>query len=354
MARTPAARHRRGRRLTPWRWLPFVALTAVVVGAAVIEPKAPTLAPAQVDATLDPTRVPWVRVAPMPSPPCGTAPAVPPWAPTAWPSSPSCWPTTPPRARRQTSPCSAGPASGLPSHRGAGERAGPGGIRARGRPMGGACLRPQAPGGRVAVDREAPDRWASMRGPAPPRPARSGSSHREPPCAGHSSTCRCSTPSPTPPALTSPSPPTRASARRGPTAACPSPGAPCSSSRWGRPSPTGRPSPPLSRRAPDGSWSTGIQTYDGSGDRLEGTAKDAESTARRPRGWSPPWPPPCRPRGGCSPARVSPGIRTQIAGFDPYGQGGGGRREPGLPGRPGQRHARAGAAHAAPARTDGR
>lgn len=60
MARTPAARRRRGRRLTPRRWLPFLALTALVVGAAVIEPKAPTLAPAQVDATLDVTRVPLV------------------------------------------------------------------------------------------------------------------------------------------------------------------------------------------------------------------------------------------------------------------------------------------------------
>lgn len=36
MARQPAARHRRGRRFTPRRWLPFAALTAIVVGAVMV------------------------------------------------------------------------------------------------------------------------------------------------------------------------------------------------------------------------------------------------------------------------------------------------------------------------------
>lgn len=60
MARTPAARRRRRRRFTPRRWLPFVALSALVVGAAVIEPKAPTLTPAQIDPSLDLSRLPMV------------------------------------------------------------------------------------------------------------------------------------------------------------------------------------------------------------------------------------------------------------------------------------------------------
>ena len=59
MARTPAARHRRHRRFTPRRWLPFVALVALVVGAVMVssEEPAPTKAP---DATAALDRMPAV------------------------------------------------------------------------------------------------------------------------------------------------------------------------------------------------------------------------------------------------------------------------------------------------------
>lgn len=60
MARTPAARRRRRRGLTPRRWLPFVALSALVAGATIIEPGAPTVAPERVDASLDAERLPRV------------------------------------------------------------------------------------------------------------------------------------------------------------------------------------------------------------------------------------------------------------------------------------------------------
>jgi hypothetical protein len=61
--RTPAARRRRRRRFTPRRWLPFVALSALVAGATVIEPGTPTVAPEQVDASLDAERLPQVTQA---------------------------------------------------------------------------------------------------------------------------------------------------------------------------------------------------------------------------------------------------------------------------------------------------
>jgi hypothetical protein len=63
MARTKAARHRRRRRFTPRRWLPFVALSALVAGATVIEPGTPSLAPERVDASLDVARLPSVAAA---------------------------------------------------------------------------------------------------------------------------------------------------------------------------------------------------------------------------------------------------------------------------------------------------
>jgi hypothetical protein len=60
MARSPAARHRRRRRFTPRRWLPFVALSALVAGATVIEPGTPSVAPERVDASLDASLLPKV------------------------------------------------------------------------------------------------------------------------------------------------------------------------------------------------------------------------------------------------------------------------------------------------------
>lgn len=63
MARSPQARHRRRRRFTPRRWLPFLALSALVVVAAVIEPQTPSLTTGQADPTLDLTRLPTVTAA---------------------------------------------------------------------------------------------------------------------------------------------------------------------------------------------------------------------------------------------------------------------------------------------------
>ena len=63
MARTPAARHRRRRRFTPRRWLPFVLLSALVVGATVIEPDSPSVTPEQLDPSLDLTIIPTVAAA---------------------------------------------------------------------------------------------------------------------------------------------------------------------------------------------------------------------------------------------------------------------------------------------------
>lgn len=54
------ARRRRRRRLTPRRWLPFLALTALVVGALVLDTDEPMVAPEQLDATLDVTALPTV------------------------------------------------------------------------------------------------------------------------------------------------------------------------------------------------------------------------------------------------------------------------------------------------------
>jgi len=58
---TPAtARRRRRRRLTPRRWLPFLALSALVVGATVLEPELSTVDPAQLDSSLDRSTLPAV------------------------------------------------------------------------------------------------------------------------------------------------------------------------------------------------------------------------------------------------------------------------------------------------------
>ena len=59
-AARPAARHRRGRRLTPRRWLPFAALLALVVGAVMVSSEEPPAPPAPVASVLDTTRMPSV------------------------------------------------------------------------------------------------------------------------------------------------------------------------------------------------------------------------------------------------------------------------------------------------------
>lgn len=59
-AARPAARRRRGRRLTPRRWLPFAALLALVVGAVMVSSEEPPTPPAPVASVLDPTRMPSV------------------------------------------------------------------------------------------------------------------------------------------------------------------------------------------------------------------------------------------------------------------------------------------------------
>lgn len=51
---------RRRRRFTPRRWLPFVALTALVVGAVVLDAPESSVAPEQLDASLDVTALPTV------------------------------------------------------------------------------------------------------------------------------------------------------------------------------------------------------------------------------------------------------------------------------------------------------
>jgi hypothetical protein len=59
-ARGTGRHGRRLRRLTPRRWLPFVALSALVVGAAVIEPRTPELPRTEVDPTVDVATLPAV------------------------------------------------------------------------------------------------------------------------------------------------------------------------------------------------------------------------------------------------------------------------------------------------------
>jgi len=62
MAARRAARRRRSRRLTPRRWLPFAALIAIVVGAVMVSSEEPTKPPSAVDPVLDPTRLPSVNL----------------------------------------------------------------------------------------------------------------------------------------------------------------------------------------------------------------------------------------------------------------------------------------------------
>ncbi|MCU1371037.1 MAG: hypothetical protein JWO77_2231 [Ilumatobacteraceae bacterium] len=52
------ARRRRSRRFTPRRWLPFVALTALVVGAVMVSSEEPSKPPATTDPVLDTSRLP--------------------------------------------------------------------------------------------------------------------------------------------------------------------------------------------------------------------------------------------------------------------------------------------------------
>ena len=59
MARAPKARHRRSRR-TPRRWLLFLALSALVAGALVVEPDPPSVDPLAVDPSLDIATLPAV------------------------------------------------------------------------------------------------------------------------------------------------------------------------------------------------------------------------------------------------------------------------------------------------------
>lgn len=61
MSRRSAPRHgRRLRRMTPRRWLPFLALSALVVGAALVEPRTPELSRSDVDPTQDLAAIPAV------------------------------------------------------------------------------------------------------------------------------------------------------------------------------------------------------------------------------------------------------------------------------------------------------
>ncbi|HWJ97669.1 MAG TPA: hypothetical protein VNQ33_05875, partial [Acidimicrobiales bacterium] len=60
MAARRAARHRRSRRLTPRRWLPFAALLAVIVGAVMVSSEEPSRPPASADPVLDTSRLPAV------------------------------------------------------------------------------------------------------------------------------------------------------------------------------------------------------------------------------------------------------------------------------------------------------
>ncbi|WP_426573385.1 DUF5719 family protein [Aquihabitans sp. McL0605] len=60
MARRSIARRRRSRRFTPRRWLPFVALSALVVGAVMVSSEQPPAGPAAGDASLDVARLPAV------------------------------------------------------------------------------------------------------------------------------------------------------------------------------------------------------------------------------------------------------------------------------------------------------
>lgn len=62
MARAPKARRRRSRR-TPRRWLPFLALSALVGGALLVEPDPPMVDPLAVDPSLDIATMPSVSYA---------------------------------------------------------------------------------------------------------------------------------------------------------------------------------------------------------------------------------------------------------------------------------------------------
>ncbi|WP_421119181.1 DUF5719 family protein [Aquihabitans daechungensis] len=57
------ARRRRARRLTPRRWLPFVALIALVVGAVMVSSEEPTAPPERIAPVLDTSRMPAVGAA---------------------------------------------------------------------------------------------------------------------------------------------------------------------------------------------------------------------------------------------------------------------------------------------------
>ncbi len=61
MAARRAARRRR--RLTPRRWLPFAALTALVVGAVMVSSEVPSKPPSDIDPVLDTSRLPAVAAA---------------------------------------------------------------------------------------------------------------------------------------------------------------------------------------------------------------------------------------------------------------------------------------------------
>lgn len=61
MAARRAARRRRARRLTPRRWLPFAAAVAIVVGAVMVSSEEPNVGPDLVDPVLDTSRLPSVN-----------------------------------------------------------------------------------------------------------------------------------------------------------------------------------------------------------------------------------------------------------------------------------------------------
>lgn len=56
------ARHRRARRLTPRRWLPFVALVALVVGAVMVSSEEPSAPPTRTASVLDTSNLPSIGV----------------------------------------------------------------------------------------------------------------------------------------------------------------------------------------------------------------------------------------------------------------------------------------------------